>query len=365
MGLALALGRRQLGRTWPNPAVGAVVVETGTGRILGTGATAAGGRPHGETIAIAAAGEGARGATLYVSLEPCSHHGRTPPCADAIVRAGIARVVSALEDPDGRVAGRGHALIRAAGIAVEVGIGAAEAERAHRGHVTRVRHGRPAVTLKLARTPDGFAAAPPGEPRLLITGEEAGGAIHLMRAHADAILVGIGTVLADDPRLDVRLPGLAGRSPLPVVLDSHLRLPPGSRLAAAARERPLWVVCAEPADRAAELRLAGLGVDILRVASGPDGRIDLPTAMRELGRRGLTRIFCEGGPALADALAAAGHVDEVVLATGSRPLGRPGPAAVGPTLAASLARDFACTTTRRLGADRLDLFERKPCSQGS
>ncbi|MFZ0115020.1 MAG: bifunctional diaminohydroxyphosphoribosylaminopyrimidine deaminase/5-amino-6-(5-phosphoribosylamino)uracil reductase RibD, partial [Xanthobacteraceae bacterium] len=238
MAQALALGRRGLGRTWPNPAVGAVIVRSDAPIIVGRGNTEAGGRPHAETQALARAGAAAAGATLYVSLEPCSHHGKTPPCADAIVMAGIARVVSALEDPNPEVAGRGHARLRAAGIAVEVGVGAAEACRVHAGHIRRVHDHRPHVTLKLAVSADGKAGLSGRRPAV-ISGEAVRAQVHLMRAVNDAILVGIGTVIADDPLLTCRLPGMAGRSPVRVVLDRSLRLPSASRLARSARDVPL------------------------------------------------------------------------------------------------------------------------------
>src|SRR3954471_11030132 len=228
MQLALNLGRRGQGRTWPNPAVGAVVVKDGV--IVGRGWTQPGGRPHAETEALRRAGDAARGATLYVTLEPCSHHGRTAPCADAIITAGIARVVSALEDPNPQVAGAGHRRLVESGISVEIGPGAAEARRAHAGHIRRVRDGRPHVTLKLAVSADGKAGLGGRRPAV-ITGEAARDRIHRMRANNDAVLTGIGTALADDPLLTCRLPGMANRSPVRVVLDSKLRLPPEGRLA--------------------------------------------------------------------------------------------------------------------------------------
>jgi diaminohydroxyphosphoribosylaminopyrimidine deaminase/5-amino-6-(5-phosphoribosylamino)uracil reductase len=245
MALALALGRRGLGTTRPNPAVGAVVVRQDGGEpvIVGRGWTQAGGRPHAETEALARAGDGARGATLYVTLEPCSHHGRTPPCAEAIVAAGIARVVSALEDSNPEVAGSGHARLRQAGIAVDIGVGAEEARRAHAGHIRRVRDGRPHITLKLAISADGKAGLAGRRP-VAITGEAARDFVHMLRATQDAILVGIGTALADDPLLTCRLPGMGGRSPVRVILDANLRLPPGSRLAQGARAVPVWSVAA-------------------------------------------------------------------------------------------------------------------------
>lgn len=357
MRLALALGRRNLGRTWPNPSVGAVVVAPDSGTILSAAATAPGGRPHAETQALAMAGAAARGATLYVTLEPCSHHGRTPPCSEAILAAGIARVVSALEDPDPRVAGRGHGLLRAAGVAVETGLCRAEAVRDHRGHVTRVTLGRPMLHLKLARTRDGFAAGA-GTERLRITGPVADGAVHLWRAHADAILVGIGTARADDPSLTVRLPGLARRSPLRIVLDSALHLSPASVLARTARDVPVLVLTTRSAPAHARRALESLGVEVVPVAGGADGRIDLPAALAYLGERGLTRLCSEGGPRLAEALAQADLIDAVTLLTGPDPAGPEGGLpALGPVLAGRIAT-FATAEDLTLGRDRAVTYER-------
>ena len=357
MRLALALGRRGLGATWPNPSVGAVVVEPGAGRILGAAATAPGGRPHGEPLALAQAGADARGATLYVTLEPCSHHGRTPPCTDAIIRAGIARVVSALEDPDPRVAGRGHALLRAAGLAVETGPLRDEAARDHIGHVTRVTRGRPALHLKLARTRDGFAACA-GPERLRITGPVADGAVHLWRAHADAILVGIGTARADDPALTVRLPGFDRRQPLRIVLDSRLTLSPASVLARTARDVPTLVLTTRAAPTHARRALDALGVEIALVCADATGRIDLRAALAHLAARGLTRLASEGGPRLAEALAEADLIDACTLVTGSAPSGAAGGLpAVGPALARRLD-GFRPAETLILGPDTAVTYER-------
>src|SRR3954451_5120052 len=238
MRLALALGRRGLGRTWPNPAVGAVVVKDGV--IIGGGWTQPRGRPHGETEALARAGDAARGATLYVTLEPCSHHGRTPPCADAIIEAGIARVVSALVDPNPEVAGAGHWRLAERGIVVEVGLGVDEARQAHAGHLRRMSEGRPQVLLKLAVSADGKAGLPGRKPAG-ITGEAARGRVHQMRAESDAILIGIGTVLSDDPHLTCRLPGMIEWSPVRVVLDANLRTPLATSIIGTARDTPTWL----------------------------------------------------------------------------------------------------------------------------
>lgn len=365
MGLALALGRRNLGLAWPNPSVGAVLVRDG--RILSQAVTDPGGRPHAEPVAIAraeAGGEGARGATLYVSLEPCSHHGRTPPCAQAIVAAGVARVVTALEDANPLVAGRGHAILRAAGVAVTTDVLAAEAARDHAGHHRLVREGRPQLTLKLARTADGFAARRDGD-RLHVTGEGANARTHMLRARSDAIMVGVATVLADDPRLDVRLPGLEARRPVRIVLDPLLRIDPSSRLVASADVQPTWIVCTEAAGGGLERRLRESGVEVIRVAEAGDRRVDPAAAFRALGARGLTRVLCEAGPALADALAAAGLVDDMVLITNTRPLGEPGIEAVGPALARVRA-GMRPVSSERVGDDLIEVSERiEACSPGS
>src|SRR5215475_13199582 len=270
MSLALALGRRGLGNAWPNPSVGAVVVRYDGAEpvIVGRGWTQLGGRPHAETEALRRAGAAARGATLYATLEPCSHHGKTPPCTDAIIAAGIVRVVSAIEDPNA-LAGRGHALLREYGIAVDVGVGAAEARRAHAGHIRRVCDHRPHVSLKLAVSADGKAGLADRKP-VSITGEAARARVHLMRAMNDAILVGVGTALADDPQLTCRLPGMAAFSPVRVVLDAGLRLPVTGALVRSAGETPIWVIADERAPAEAEAILVARGVEVFRIpASSP------------------------------------------------------------------------------------------------
>ncbi len=360
MAEALALGRANLGRTWPNPSVGALVVKDGV--IVGRGATAPGGRPHAEPIALEQAGLQAVGATLYVTLEPCSHRsvrGGTP-CLEHTLLSGVARVVSAIDDPNPHISGLGHALLRSAGVKVAVGVGGDEAERDHRGHILRVRDGRPMVTLKIAHTSDGFCA-PEGGGRLQISGAEAMHAVHLLRASHDAIMVGVETVLSDDPQLNVRLPGLEDRSPVRVLLDSRLRTPRASKLATTAREIPVWVIAAEDAPREAELALRGCGVEVMRVGRAGDGRLDLRAALRLLALRGITRIFSEGGPTVGEALAEAGLADVVILSRADAPLGRPGLQAVRPGLDAAL-RDTARYVRKgaeRHGSDLFTTFERR------
>src|SRR6516164_4061129 len=266
MALALTLGRRGLGNTWPNPAVGAVVVrhEGGVPVVVGRGWTQPGGRPQAEPEALGRAGADARGATLYVTLEPCSHLGKSPPCADAVIAAGIKRVVSAIEDPNPEVAGQGHARLRAAGIAVDIGLCALEAARDHAGHFRRVRDHRPHVMLKLAVSRD-YKIAAAGRKQVAITGEVAKARMHLLSAESDAILVGIGTVLADDPLLTCRLPGMEARSPVRVVLDCALRIQGTSRLVGSARATPLWVMTSNLAEAPAAAILGAAGAQVIRL----------------------------------------------------------------------------------------------------
>jgi diaminohydroxyphosphoribosylaminopyrimidine deaminase / 5-amino-6-(5-phosphoribosylamino)uracil reductase len=353
---ALNLGERSLGLAAPNPAVGAIVVKNGAA--VGRGATAPGGRPHAERVAIAEAGEAARGATLYVTLEPCSHFGGSPPCADAIVEAGVARVVSALEDPNPRVAGQGHARLSAAGIEVVVGPGALRARRDHRGHILCVTAGRPSVTLKLAQTADGFAAGGPHDPRLRITGQTANLRVQVIRSQHDAIMVGVGTALVDDPMLTVRLPGVDQR-PWRVVLDTHLRLPERSRLATTADSLPTLVIAGADAPKDAADRLAGLGFVIERVALDREGRVDLALALRALAARGVTRVLSEGGPGVGSRLIALGLADEVVLITAEKPLGRPGLPALDEEARAAFVEEgrYRLVETAVYGSDDMRRWE--------
>lgn len=305
---ALRLAARGLGRVAPNPAVGCVIVSR-DGHVAGRGWTQPGGRPHAETLALKQAGDAARGATAYVSFEPCAHQGETPPCADALIAASVSRVVSTVRDPDPRVSGRGFDKLRKAGIAITEGVLAGEAKFLNEGFFKRVGEGRPLVALKIAQSADGRVARAPGEERW-ITGERARRHGHLLRAQHDAILVGIGTVLADDPELTCRIPGMEKRSPLRIVLDSRLRLPPSSKLAQTAREVPVLVFTA--AEKGGEALLA-LGVEISRVSPNGNGNPDLLQVLRALAERGLTRLLVEGGPTIHAAFLARGLADRIHL----------------------------------------------------
>jgi diaminohydroxyphosphoribosylaminopyrimidine deaminase / 5-amino-6-(5-phosphoribosylamino)uracil reductase len=358
MQLALTLGRRGQGRTWPNPAVGTVVVKDGV--IIGRGWTQAGGRPHAEPEALKRAGEAARGATLYVTLEPCSHIGKSPPCADAIIAAGIARVVSAIEDPNPEVAGQGHAKLRAAGIAVDIGLGAAEAAQDHAGHFRRVRHRRAHVILKLAVSSDDKIGAAGRKP-VAISGEAAKARVHLLRAQCDAVLIGIGTVRADDPLLTCRLPGMAARSPVRVVLDRNLRIPGSSRLVHSARETPLWVMTSNLAEAPVAMKLGAAGAQVIRVAAAkPPPGLDLASVLRALSEKGITRLLVEGGARVASSFVAAGLVDEVWLLRGAEPVGADGVAALDalPLTSITQSPSFRVRASESLQKDTLTIYER-------
>jgi diaminohydroxyphosphoribosylaminopyrimidine deaminase/5-amino-6-(5-phosphoribosylamino)uracil reductase len=357
MQLALSLGRRGQGRTWPNPAVGAVVVKDGV--IVGRGWTQPGGRPHAEPEALKRAGEAARGATLYVTLEPCSHFGKSPPCADAVIAAGIARVVSAIEDPNPEVAGQGHTRLRAAGITVEVGLCGAEAAHDHAGHFRRVRDRRPHVILKLAVSADGKIGAAGGKP-VAITGEAASARVHLLRAQCDAILVGIGTVRADDPLLTCRLPGMAARSPVRVVLDRALRLPGTSRLVHSARQTPLWVVTSELAEASAATKLGAAGAQIMRVAPTTAPGLDLAAVLHALAEKSVTRLMVEGGARVASSFVSADLVDEIWLLRGPETIGAGGIAALDalPLTAITQSPRFSVRASESLGNDTLTIYGR-------
>jgi diaminohydroxyphosphoribosylaminopyrimidine deaminase / 5-amino-6-(5-phosphoribosylamino)uracil reductase len=348
MTLAARLAHRALGTTGENPPVGCIIVKDGV--IVGLGWTQSGGRPHAETEALEMAGAGAKGATAYVTLEPCAHHGRTPPCANALAEAGIARVIAAFEDPDPRVAGGGFAILRQAGISVETGHAEAEARPDLAGFLNRITKKRPYVILKLALSSDGKIAEAPRQ-RTSITGSQVKKRTHLMRAQSDAILVGLGTVLADDPDLTCRLPGLEDRSPVRVVADSRLAIPKTSHLVQTAGKVPVWLLSV--ADGA-----IAPGVEVLRCNQGPDGHVDPSDAMARLARRGINRVLAEGGARLARGLIEAGLVDELSLFRSPKALGPQGVDGFGGLPFASVMAAFRPAGEERLGDDRLSVYVR-------
>jgi diaminohydroxyphosphoribosylaminopyrimidine deaminase/5-amino-6-(5-phosphoribosylamino)uracil reductase len=355
MRAALALARRGLGAVWPNPAVGCVIVKNG--RIAGRGWTQPGGRPHGETEALRRAGEAARGADAYVSLEPCCHWGRTPPCVDALIAAGVQRVVVALEDPDPRVAGEGLRRLHTAGLDVEVGLCAAEAAEVNAGFLSRLRLGRPLVTLKFATSLDGRIATASGESQW-ITGPPARERAHALRANHDAIMVGTGTVIADDPQLTCRLPGLGHCSPVRVVIDRHLRIPPAARLVVDARRIPTWVLTLRSADPARRATFLANRITLIDVDPDSEGQVDLAAALRALGERGITRLLVEGGAGLMAAFLRARLVDRLVWVHAPLIIGGEGvPAIAGLDLAALAdALAFERLSTETIGDDVLTTF---------
>lgn len=362
MAAALRLGRRNLGRTWPNPAVGAILVQMeGAGpRIVGRGWTAIGGRPHAEVEALAEAGAEARGATAYVTLEPCSHHGKTPPCADALVAAGIARVVVAVTDPDPRVAGRGIARLEEAGIQVTAGVLEAEARVAHGGHISRVTRGRPWATLKLAVSADGMIGRREGE-RMLISGKATFERVQGIRAENDAILVGIGTVDVDDPRLTFRQAGATPAEPVRVIVDSTARIRLTSNLVRSARDVPLWIVAGEGADAALVQALEEAGARVLRVRSGSGG-LDIVAVFQALGTAGLTRVLVEGGSRIASSLVTADLADEVLLFRASVVVGPGGVRALDGNALSAIERSprYRQTDEAQVGEDQMRRYLRTP-----
>ncbi|MBI5163302.1 MAG: bifunctional diaminohydroxyphosphoribosylaminopyrimidine deaminase/5-amino-6-(5-phosphoribosylamino)uracil reductase RibD [Magnetospirillum sp.] len=355
---ALGLARRGLGTVWPNPAVGCIVVKDGA--VVGRGWTQPGGRPHAETEALAMAGAAARGSTVYVTLEPCSHHGKTPPCADALASAGVTRVVAAIVDPDPRVSGRGLARLQGAGVMVTAGVMQEEAAALNAGFFLKVREGRPLVTLKLATTLDGRIATHSGESRW-ITGDAARAAVHLMRAEHDAVMVGSGTALADDPELSCRLPGLEERSPVRVVVDGRLRLPLTSRLVASANDIPTWVVTlAGGGNHARREAFEEAGVEMIELPGDADHRLQPLAVLRRLAADGVTRVLVEGGSHLASALLRDELVDRLVWFRAPRLIGGDGiPAAVafGVDHLSQTPR-FRRVDARSVGDDFMETYEK-------
>ena len=323
MRLALGLARRGLGRVWPNPAVGCVLVKNG--RVVGRGWTQPGGRPHAEVGALAQAGKDAQGATAYVTLEPCAHHGQTPPCAVALIDAHVARVVSALPDPDPRVSGRGHAMLADAGVDVVTGVMSALAAETNLGFLTRITKSCPMITLKLAASLDGRIATPSGDSRW-ITGTQARRIVHMMRATHDAVMIGSGTAIADDPDLRVRDLGLAERSPVRVIIDSTLKTPTSGRLGQTARDTPVWLCHRSDADATSWQQT---GARLISCRTNETGGVDLKDALEQLALEGITRVFCEGGGRLAAALVRENLVDRLITFSAGLAIGGDGRPSLG------------------------------------
>lgn len=357
MALALSLGRRNQGACWPNPAVGCVIVKDT--RIVGRGWTAPGGRPHAETMALEQAGEAARGATAYVTLEPCAHHGKTPPCAEALITAGIARVVAPFEDSDPRVSGQGFAMLREASVGLTTGVLSQQAGRDHVGFLLRTEQGRPMVTLKLASSFDGRIATASGNSQW-ITGTDSRRLVHGMRARHDAVMVGAGTARADDPSLTVRNLGI-DRQPVRVVVSRHLDLPFLGQLARSATNVPLWLCHGPRVDSERVRAWQGLGAQLVPCAVVA-GKIDASDLLHKLGEAGLTRVFCEGGGALAASLLEADLVDELIGFTAGLAIGGDGLPAIGALGLERLdnAPRFQLLETRAIGGDVLHHWIRKP-----
>ena len=356
MRAALALARRGLGTTWPNPSVGCVLVRDG--RVVGRGYTGNGGRPHAEPTALSQAGTAASGATAYVTLEPCCHWGQTPPCTEALIEAGVARVVIAALDRDKRVNSLGAARLREAGIVVEHGLLAAEAEDDLQGFFLRVTEDRPLVTLKLATTLDGKIATGTGESQW-ITGPEARRMAHVLRGRHDAVLAGVGTVMADDPELTCRIDGFRPSPVVRVIVDSHLRSSLTSKLARTAALAPLWFLTRNGADPARIEAFTDLGATVIQVDAGAVG-IDLADGLRALAESGLTRVLVEGGGQIAASFVRDGFVDRIAWFHAPGIMGGDGWPAVrgfGMEKLAMMPR-YARTSVTPLGADMLTEFKR-------
>jgi diaminohydroxyphosphoribosylaminopyrimidine deaminase/5-amino-6-(5-phosphoribosylamino)uracil reductase len=348
MDYALRLGRRALGTTAENPPVGCVIIKDET--VLGIGWTQPGGRPHAETEALKMAGAAAKGATAYVTLEPCAHHGRTGPCAEALAKAGIVRVVTAVEDPDPRVSGGGHAILKSAGITVVTGICPEEAERDLAGFFMRITMKRPYVTLKIGVSSDGKIAAGAGL-RTAITGPQTKSRVHLLRAQNDAILVGLSTVLIDDPELTCRLPGMEARSPIRIVADTRLSIPSKAKLVKTAEDVPVWVLSTRKG-------AVSPGITVIDCRQTAEGWVDLPDALERLADRGINRLLVEGGSHISKSFWEADLVDEVQLFQSPLVIGPQGLDAIAETPLSELGKRFQVTQKEVLGTDTLTVYER-------
>lgn len=357
METALSLSRRGLGETWPNPSVGCVIAKD---HIIARGWTGPGGRPHAETEALARAGDAARGATAYVSLEPCAHHGQTPPCAEALIAAGIARVVAPISDPDPRVAGQGFEKLRKAGVAVEIGLCAEQAAQINAGFISRIVHNVPLVTVKIASTLDGRIATASGESQW-ITGDAARAAGHFLRAENDAILIGGATAIADDPELTCRLPGLNHTSPVRIVADGRMRLPLTSKLVRGAHLHPVWLLTRQDGEMARKQAYRDAGIAVIEITTGANGVLNIPALLHALSERGITRLLVEGGAALISSLLQASAVDRIVWFRAPKLLGNDGVSAIGPLGVSHLAQSpvYLRESTRHLGQDVMETYRRQ------
>lgn len=356
--LALHLGERNQGRTWPNPSVGAVVVrfdEKGP-CILAQGITQQNGRPHAEYIALEKLGEEARGATLYVSLEPCSHHGKAPPCTDMILKKGIKRVVSTIVDPDERVAGRGFDYLQSKGIGVFYGLCSDEARCNLRGFLSRIQRRRPFLTCKIAQNQNGFAALKNSKERIIISSPGMMNVVHMLRSKYDAIMIGANTAICDNPSLTVRLPGMGYKSPLRVVVDSHLSLPESSSLIQTAPQIPLWILCHEDAYQN-KFPQQKENLEIIPI-KGNKNHIDLNSAFKTLASRGICSVFCEGGPSLHKALAQEDLIDEFIISEGIAEISSDGLEALSPETKMIIQRDFMCTKQDLIDNNKITFYER-------
>ena len=354
---ALALGRRGLGQVAPWPSVGCVVVKDG--RIVGRGVSDLQKRCHAEVVALEQAGEEARGATAYVTLEPCAHHGSTPPCAHALVEAKVARVVAALEDPNPLVSGKGFEILRGAGVEVDVGCCQDEAFASNLGFLTVQTKKRPLLTLKLASTVDGRIATASGESKW-ITGTNARRRVHQMRASHDAVLVGVGTVLADNPSLTVRDLGVS-HQPIRVVASRHLRLPKDGILASSARNTPLWIVCDQSRLASSEAEFwAKAGAELVSVPA-KNGQIEPKAMLEALAERGVTRVFCEGGGMLAASLLAEDCVDQLVIFAAGKVIGAEGQPSVGPLGLSKLSESpaFELSEVHNIEGDVMQVWKKQ------
>ena len=360
MSLALSMGRRGLGRTWPNPSVGCVIVSDN--HIIGRGTTADGGVPHAEVIALAQAGPKARGATAYVTLEPCAHTGKCPPCTEALIKSGIARVVAAIGDDDHRVNGNGFRALKAAGIEVVTGVMADEAFRDHKGFFLRISQNRPLVSLKIATSFDGRIATASGQSKW-ITDDPARRLVHLMRSRHDAVMVGGGTARLDDPSLNVRSLGIEHQT-VRVVVSRHLNLPNDSILARTARQAPLWLCHGAEAKSSQIQKWQDIGAKLI-ICEDNHGLLDLNEMMARLASLGLTRVFCEGGASLAASLIKSDLVDELIGFGAGVLIGEEGQSSIGGLGVDDLAmaQRWSLEGVRTVGPDIFHKWSRKRLGQ--